>query len=143
MPPPISIINLKTESLIVYNRYNIRLWILNSGELPSNIYNALVSPGNTHLIWKVQPQFLSKVSMINDKSFTVSPSGCFSPIQLIFNSKIKRYLSKYHFPNCCDFTFTPNHWYNFERCVSLLKMVPYLKGTLMQIWKSQYMFVLI
>ena len=54
----------------------------------------------------------------------------FSPIQLIYNSKTKRCLPKYDFPNSFDVTFTPNHWSNFEKCVSCFEKIifPSLKA---------------
>ena len=54
----------------------------------------------------------------------------FMSVQLNYNGKTKRCLPKYDFPNCYDVTFTPNHWSNFENCVSLFQKIifPYLKA---------------
>ena len=63
-------------------------------------------------------------------TFTVTASGSFLPIQLIYSGKTKRSLPKFDFPKCFDVTFTPNHWSNYEKCVSLFKKIifPYLKS---------------
>ena len=72
---------------------------------------------------------------INDKrlitaTFTVTASGLFLPIQLIYSGKTKRSLPKFGFPKCFNVTFAPNHWSNYEKCVSLFKKIifPYLKS---------------
>ena len=64
---------------------------------------------------------------VDDKrqiTFTVTASGSFLPIQFICS------LPKFDFPKCFDFTFTPNHWSSYEKCVSLFKKIifPYLKS---------------
>ena len=63
-------------------------------------------------------------------TFTVSASGSFLRIQLMYNGKTKRCLPKYDFPNCFDVTFTPNYWSNFGKCFSLFEksIFPYLKA---------------
>ena len=63
-------------------------------------------------------------------TFTVTASGFFLPIQLIYSGKTKRSLPKFDFPKCFDVTFKPNHWSNYEKCVSLFKKIifPYLKS---------------
>ena len=75
---------------------------------------------------------------VNDKrqitaTFTVTASGSFLPIQLIYSDKTKRSLRKFDFPKCFDVIFTPNHWSNYEKCVTLFKKIvfPYLK------WKKE------
>ena len=63
-------------------------------------------------------------------TFTVTASGSFLPIQLIYSGKTKRSLPKFDFPKCFHVTFTPNHWSNYEKCISLFKKIifPYLKS---------------
>ena len=63
-------------------------------------------------------------------TFTVTASGSFLSIQLIYSSKTKLSLPKFDFPKCFDVTFMPNHWSNHEKCVSLFKKIifPYLKS---------------
>ena len=63
-------------------------------------------------------------------TFTVTASASFLPIQLIFSGKTKRSLPKFDFPKYFDVTFIPNHWSNYEKCVSLFKKIifPYLKS---------------
>ena len=63
-------------------------------------------------------------------TFTVTTSGSFLPIQLIYSGFAKSSLPKFDFPKCFDVTFTPNHWSNYEKCVSLFKKIifPYLKS---------------
>ena len=61
-------------------------------------------------------------------TFTVTASGSFLPIQLIYSGKTKRSLPKFDFPKCFGVIFLPNHWSNYEKCVSLFKKIifPYL-----------------
>ena len=59
---------------------------------------------------------------VNDKcqitaTFSVTASGSFLPIQLIYSGKTKRSIPKYDFPSCFDVTFTPDHWSNCKKCV--------------------------
>ena len=63
-------------------------------------------------------------------TFTVTASGSFLPIQLIYSGKTKRSLPKFDFPKCFNVTFTPNHCSNYEKCVSLFNKIifPYLKS---------------
>ena len=66
----------------------------------------------------------------NDKqqinaTFTVSAPGSFLPIQPIYNGKTKRFLPKYDFPNCFDVKFTLNHWFSFQKCVSLFEKLSF------------------
>ena len=60
----------------------------------------------------------------------VPASGSFLHIQIIHNGKTKRSLPKYDIPNCFDVIFTPNHWFNLEKCVNLLEKIifPYLEA---------------
>ena len=45
---------------------------------------------------------------------TVSASGVFLPIQLIYQGKTKRCLPNFKFPKECHVTDTKNHWSHFE-----------------------------
>ena len=62
-------------------------------------------------------------------TFTITTSGSFLPIQLIYSGKTKRSIPKYDFLSCFDVTFTPNHWSNYEKCVRLFEKLffSYLK----------------
>ena len=63
-------------------------------------------------------------------TFTVSASGVFLSIQLIYQGETKRCLPKFKFPKEFHVTYTKNHWSNFEKCVELFKKVifPYLQA---------------
>ena len=63
-------------------------------------------------------------------TFTVTTSGSFLPVQLIYSGKTKRSIPEYDFPSCFDVTFTPNHWSSNEKCVRLFEKIifPYLKA---------------
>lgn len=62
-------------------------------------------------------------------TFTVSMTGKFLPIQLIYEGKTRRCLPKYDFPPDFNVTFSANHWSNTEKSAELFKTVifPYLK----------------
>lgn len=47
-------------------------------------------------------------------TFTVFASSSFLPIQLVYDSKTKRF-TKYDFLICFDVMFTPKHWSNYVR----------------------------
>ena len=61
-------------------------------------------------------------------TFTVSATGAFLPIQLIYQGKTKRCLPKFEFPKEFDVTYTKNHWSNYDKCADLFESVifPYL-----------------
>ena len=64
------------------------------------------------------------------RTFAVSMTGDFLPMQLIYEGKTPRFLPKdVEFPKKFDVTFTPNHWSNEEKSKQLLDNVifPYLK----------------
>ena len=63
-------------------------------------------------------------------TFTVTASGPFLPIHLIYGGKTERSVPKYDFPSCSDVTFTQNHWSNYEKCVRSFEKIifPYLKA---------------
>ena len=63
-------------------------------------------------------------------TFTVTASGSFLPIQLIYSGKAKRSIPNYDCNSCSDVTFTPNHWSNYEKCVRLFEKIifSYLKA---------------
>ena len=46
-------------------------------------------------------------------TFTITASGSFLPIQLIYSGKTKRCIPTYDFPSCFDVTFTANHCSNY------------------------------
>jgi len=63
-------------------------------------------------------------------TFTVSKSGIFLPIQLIYEGKTDRCLPKnIVFSKDFDITYTPNHWSNEEKAIQHIQriVVPYLK----------------
>ena len=62
-------------------------------------------------------------------TFTVSMTGKFLPIQLIYEGKTKRCLPKFKFPGNFNVTYSDNHWSNTEKSIELLEKVifPYLK----------------
>ena len=62
-------------------------------------------------------------------TFTVTKSGKFLPMQLIYKGKTQRCLPKgINFPDGFDVTCTKNHWSNEEKCIQHLEriVVPYL-----------------
>ena len=64
-----------------------------------------------------------------DGTFTVTKSGKFLPMQLIYKGKTQRCLPKgINFPDGFDVTCTKNHWSNEEKCIQHLEriVVPYL-----------------
>ena len=103
--------------------------VLNLDQIPLSY----VSPGKYTFDWKGSKTV--PIKGVDDKrqitaTFTITASGSFLPIQLIYSGKTKRSLPKFDFPKCFDVTFTPNHWSNYEKCVSLFKKIifPYLKS---------------
>ena len=55
-------------------------------------------------------------------TFSVTKSGCFLPMQLIYQGKTTRSLPKgINFPDDFDLTFTENHWSNEEKCIQHIK----------------------
>lgn len=62
-------------------------------------------------------------------TFTVTSTGEFLPMQIIYQGKSKRCLPKFTFPSSFNVTFTPNHWSNLEKCEDLFKFIifPFLK----------------
>ena len=78
-------------------------------------------------------------------TFTVSASGVFLPIQLIYQGKTKRCLPKFKFPKEFQVTFTKNHWSNFEKCVDLFQKIifPYLHAKKMELGYPDEQFSLI
>ena len=91
-----------------------------------------VSPGKYTFNLKGAKTVLNKG--INDKrkitaTFTVSMTGMFLQIQLIYEGKTPRYLPRFDFPADFNFTFSGNHWSNTEKPIELFEKVifPYLK----------------
>lgn len=62
-------------------------------------------------------------------TFSVSMTGTFLPIQLIYEGKTRRCLPNYDFPNGFNVTYSPNHWSNTEKSVELFQKIifPYFK----------------
>ena len=62
-------------------------------------------------------------------TFTVSMTGKFLPIQLIYEGKTPRCLPRFHFPADFDVTFSDNHSSNMEKSIELFEKVifSYLK----------------
>ena len=62
-------------------------------------------------------------------TFTVYASGSFLHILLMHNCKSTSNLPRYDIPNCSDVTIVPNHWFNIDKCHSLLERIifPILK----------------
>ena len=97
------------------------------------IWSSYVSPGKYTFYLKGSKTVLIKG--VNNKrqitvTFTVTASGSFLPIQLIYSGKTKLSTFKYDFPSCFDVTFTPNHWSSYEKYVKLFEKIifPYLKA---------------
>ena len=63
-------------------------------------------------------------------TFTVTASGSFLTIQLIFSGKTNPSIPNYDFLSFFNVTFTPNHWSRYENSVRLFKKIifPYLKA---------------
>ena len=61
---------------------------------------------------------------------SISMTGTFLPIQLIYEGKTRRCLPNYDFPKGFYVTYSPNHWSNTEKSVELFQKVvfPYLKN---------------
>ena len=62
-------------------------------------------------------------------TFTVSVTGAFLPIQLIYQGATESCLPKYKFPKKFNVTYTKSHWSNLEKCVDLFEkiMLPYVR----------------
>ena len=63
-------------------------------------------------------------------AFSISMTGSFLPIQLIYEEKTRRCLPNYDFPKGFNVTYSPNHWSNTKKSVELFQKVifPYLKN---------------
>ena len=63
-------------------------------------------------------------------TFSISMTGSFLPIQLIYEGKTRRCLPNYDFPKGFNVTYSPNYWSNTEKSVELFQKVifPYLKN---------------
>ena len=63
-------------------------------------------------------------------TFSISMTGSFLPMQLIYEGKTRRCLPNYDFPKDFNVTYSPNHWSNTEKSVELFQKVifPYLKN---------------
>ena len=58
--------------------------------------------------------------------FTVSMTGKFLPIQLIYEERRPGCLPRFDFPADFNVTFSDNHWSNTEKSIELLKKVIFL-----------------
>ena len=103
--------------------------MLNLDQIPLSY----VSPGK--YTFDLKDSKTVPIKCVDDKrqitaTFTVTASGSFLPIQLIYSGKTNCSLPKFDFPKCFDVTFTPNHRSIYEKCVSLFKKIifPYLKS---------------
>ena len=68
------------------------------------------------------------IKSIDDKrqitaTFTVSMTGKFLPIQLIYERKMPRYLSSFDFPADFNVSFFDNHWSNTEKSIEYFENV--------------------
>ena len=63
-------------------------------------------------------------------TFSISMTGSFLPIQLIYEGKTRRCLPNYDLPKGFNVTYSPNHWSNTGKSVELFQKVifPYLKN---------------
>lgn len=62
-------------------------------------------------------------------TFSVTASGKFLPIQLIYQGKTDRCHPKFHFPKEFHITHTDNHWSNEKKAMELINhiIIPYMK----------------
>ena len=91
-----------------------------------------VSPGKYTFHQKGSPNV--PIKGLDDKrqitgTFAVSLTGHLLPIQVIYQGKTHRSLTKHKFPKGFHVTFTPNHWSNTEKSVEYFKHIvfPYLE----------------
>ena len=61
-------------------------------------------------------------------TFAASLSGCFLPVQLVYEGKTTRCHPAIDFPERWHITHTPNHWCNEETVISYIEsvIVPYM-----------------
>ena len=78
-------------------------------------------------------------------TFTVSATGAFLPIQLIYQDATEKCLSKYKFPKEFNVMHTKDHWSNLEKCADLFEKVifPYLRTKKIEVGYPQEQFSLI
>ena len=78
-------------------------------------------------------------------TFTVSATGSFLPIQLIYHGKTKRSLPNYAFPRDFHVTFTENQWSNLEEYLALFQKIifPYLRAKKAELGYPEEQFSLI
>lgn len=64
-------------------------------------------------------------------TFSITLSGLFLPMQLIYQGKTDRCHPSYEFPEGFNVTHTPNHWSNEEKAKELLRkvIIPHVKET--------------
>ena len=104
--------------------------IIEENDIPKElILNLDQTPlGKILLIQKVQRQYLLKVQMIRYKSLqpSVSMTGKFLPIQLIYEGKTPRCLPRFDFSADFNVTISDNHWLNTEKSIELFEKVKFL-----------------
>ena len=78
-------------------------------------------------------------------TFTVSATGAFLPVQLVYQGATERCLPTYKFPKEFNVTHTKNHWSNLEKCVDLFEKIilPYLRAEKIEFGYPQEQFSLI
>ena len=116
-------------SLDLFQEHYIPLdMMLNLSQTPLSY----ISPGKYKFDFKGSTTV--RIKGVEDKrqitaTFTVSASGSFLNIQLMYNCKSTSNLPRYDIPNCSDVTIIPNHWSNIDKCTSLLERIifPILK----------------
>ena len=64
-------------------------------------------------------------------TFSITLSGSFLPIQIIYQGKTNQCHPKFKFPDEFNITHTPNHWSNEGKTIDLIEkvLVPYVKKT--------------
>ena len=64
-------------------------------------------------------------------TYSITLSGSFLPINLIYQGKTSRYHPTFNFPGGFNVTHSPNYWSNEEKAIELSKtvLVPYIKET--------------
>ena len=73
----------------------------------------------------------SPVRFRNEWQFSISMSGNFLPIQLIYKGKTVRCHPRFNFPTDFHVTHNDNHWANEETSIQILKkiIIPYIEKT--------------
>ena len=103
-------------------------FVLNLDQTPLSY----VSPGK--YIFDLKGSKTFPIKSVNDKrqitaTFSVTASGSFLTIQLIYSGKTKRSIPKHEFPSYFDVIFNPYLWFSYEKCARLFEKIifSYLK----------------